>query len=194
MLLPWFAFFASIGLRWMYNLLMRITDRPINPKIFLSVAFVAVVMLNLYQAYSLTLHRSTRYQSPEMLFLRLIQKMYTTPGADSSTTRFMFLTDGKWGIDGYRKMQEVYTIPDSFMELDSYIVAEDVWPSPIVNTIQNQNTLVIVYANMDQDLLNETAINLSALRKISCPVAALDGSIRFYLWYSSQMQWVCENI
>lgn len=194
MLLPLFAFFASFGLRWLYSHISRAKNRPFNTKYFLAVIFVAVITLNLHQAYSLSKHRSSRYQSPEMLFLRLVQYMQAKPELTSPPTKLLFLTDGKWDIDGYRKIQEVYTIPDSFMELESYAVKEANWLYPAVDTIKDPHTLVIVYESLNPKLKTNISINLSTLHKESCPVAALDGSIRFYLWYSPPMNWVCEGI
>jgi hypothetical protein len=194
MLLPWFAFFASIGLRWLYNQITRIITRPLNSRHFLAAIFVAVIMLNLYQAYSLSVRRSTRYQSQEMLYLRLVQSMQAEVDVNSLPVRFLFLTDGRWDIDGYRKMQEVYIIPASFMELDRYVVRDGEWPDSVVSTIQDQNTLVVVYANLKSELLTDVSTSLSTLHKESCPLAALDGSVRIYLWYSPQLQWVCKDI
>lgn len=193
LLLPWFAFFASVGIRWLYNLFTRITARIIDVRSYLLILLVAVIMLNLFQAYSLSVQRSSRYQSPEMLFLRLVQNMQARKYTNTDIVKFLFLTDGRWDINGYRIMQDVYSIPASFMELDRYVVGGENWLSDIVRTIEDQNTMVIVYANFNQDMLTGVEAHLSSLHKEVCPVMAFDGSTRFYLWYSDQMQWVCDE-
>ena len=77
-----------------------------------------VVACNLFQAYELSPQRSTKYQSPVMLFVKLLGRIRERAENKPDGLRFAFVTTPPWGIEGYLLMLQVYDIPIKWVRPD----------------------------------------------------------------------------
>jgi len=192
LLLPWFAFLAATGLEWMMS--------QVNPLVMhrawvgggFALILVGVLALNVNQAYSLSKERSTGLQSPAMLFMRVVERIQAQKPSGHAPLTIWFLTTPPWGIDGYRLFLTTYDIPESLVRLEKLDVEGGQLPDGFSDKVQDANSLVIIYPDIEPGMQETLGIRLAELGKQACPVKTANSYTRFLLWYSSPVEWVCE--
>ena len=192
LLLPWFAMLAAAGLEWLGSHLSQLANRQVWLGSGLGIILVGVLVLNVYQAYSLSKQRSTGLQSPAMLFMRLMERIQSQEKTSQAPLTIWFLTMPPWGIDGYRLFLTTYDIPDSLVRLEKADVPGGQLPGGIDAQVQDPNTLVIIYPDIEPGIQEALGQTLTGLGKQSCPVKTVNDYTRFLLWYSAPAAWVCE--
>ncbi|HTX79153.1 MAG TPA: glycosyltransferase family 39 protein [Longilinea sp.] len=192
LLLPWFFFFAALGMDWIVRTFARLSTNSRLLPALLSSFLVISLAFNLYQAYPLYRQSSSGSPDLEMLFLRLLQHDEVNDHGTAKT--YLFITQPDWGIDGIRILQDVYSVPDSQSQLLRTAVETPDLPSATVERIKEDNTLVIIQPWMDETLRVAIEDELKQLGKSSCEVRDTPQTDpQFTLWYSPDMQGVCEE-
>ncbi len=192
LLLPIWALIGALGLEWLAAQLRNL-PRPMR---FLSVwlpAFIllCVCALNLYQAYVLSPQRSTGYQSPAMLFVRILEHIRWRSGQGPLNLTLAFLTTPPWGTEGYSLMLRTYDIPTDMLRLAKIEATPTGLPPSSVELLSSPRTLTIIYPEIEASLKSALEEQVRAIDKLPCPMRALNGVIRFELWVSPSMEWIC---
>jgi hypothetical protein len=193
LLLPWFALLSTIGLEWLKD---HLRDLGVNRKWIggtIVAILVCVFTLNIYQAYSLSMQRSTGMQSPEMLFMRILERIQMHEVDKEAPITFWFLTAPPWGIDGYQLLLKVYDISDDEIRLEKVDIAESQLPEGIDQIVQKVDAFVIIYPELNPSLQDALSTVIKGLGKLPCQIKTVNGDTRFVLWYSQPMEWICAD-
>jgi hypothetical protein len=105
----------------------------------------------------------------------------------------LFLTTPPWGIDGYLLFLNTYDIPDNEIQLKKVDVEATQLPVDTSEMIQKSDALVIIYPDLEAGLQEDLSSRLEALGKLPCQIKTVNGTMRFILWYSQPMEWVCVD-
>ena len=193
LLLPWFALLSAAGLEWLN---VRVKEIGVNQTWItgtIAAVLVCVFALNIYQAYSLSMQRSTGMQSPAMLFMRVLERIQMHQVHEEGPVTIWFLTTPPWGIDGYRLFLTTYDIPDDKIRLEKVDIEASQIPEVTAEMIRKSNALVIIYPDLDPGLQDTLSTALEGLGKLPCQIKTTNDYTRFILWYSRPMEWVCVD-
>jgi 4-amino-4-deoxy-L-arabinose transferase-like glycosyltransferase len=192
LLLPWFFFFAALGLDWIARSISQVISRPRVLPGLVGGLLVICLASNLYQAYPRYRISSTGSPDLEVLFLRMLQHdKIEDPGTPKI---YLFITQPDWGIDGLRLMQNIYSLPDSQAQLLRVAVDNPGLPAGTAERIQDPNTLVIIQPWMDKPLRDAMENELRQIGKESCPVSTTPQTApQFTLWYSPNLASMCTE-
>jgi 4-amino-4-deoxy-L-arabinose transferase-like glycosyltransferase len=192
LLLPWFFFFAALGMDWIARTFSKLSTSPHLLSGLLGSFLIISLAVNLYQAYPMYRQSSVGTSDLEVLFLRLLQ--HDEAKDPGNAKNYLFITQPDWGIDGIRILQSVYSVPDSQSQLHRIAVETPDLPTATVEQIEEDNTLVIIQPWMDETMRVSIEGELKQLGKSSCEVRDTpQSSPQFTLWYSPDMQGVCEE-
>ncbi len=192
LLLPFWTLIAALGLEWMLAQIRKLPRFPQTlPAWLLGSVLLAVLGLNLYQAYVLSPLRSTGYQSPVMLFMRIMEHIRGHTANEPQNLVFAFLTEPPWGIDGYSMMARNYDIPTDQVRLEKITVSANGLPLDSMEVLRSPRTVVMIYPEMDEGTRSALVEPVRALGKLPCAVRTLTGVTRFSLWVSPTMEWIC---
>jgi hypothetical protein len=194
LLLPWFALLSAAGLEWLNERIKEIGVNQVWTTGTVTAILVCVFALNIYQAYSLSMQRSIGMQSPAMLFMRVLEHIqkHDVHNKEGPIT-ILFLTTPPWGIDGYLLFLNTYDIPDNEIQLKKVDVEATQLPVATSEMIQKSDALVIIYPDLEAGLQEDLSSRLEALGKLPCQIKTVNGTMRFILWYSQPMEWVCVD-
>ncbi len=191
LLLPWFALFAAVGLTWMQRQITNLLGNQTSMATFSGLAMIAVIGLNLYQAYPLSRQRMEQYQNLAMLYLRTAMRAQELEG-DSPKT-FVFITDPAWGIDGIKgTLQQVYSVPTSPLQVIQVTVTDTNLPEAARTTIADPSSLVIIKPWLDAQWKSTLEVALQELGKVPCDIKTTGGAVRFQLWHSGGADTLCQ--
>jgi len=193
LLLPWLALLAAAGIEWLVKQVKDRTTSRVWMGGILSIILLGVLALNLYQAYSLSKQRSIGLQSAAMLFVRVLERIQAQKSTIQNPLTIWFLTVPPWGIDGYRLFLSTYDIPESTVRLEKIDVDGPRLPEGVAEKVQAQDSMVIIYPDIEPDLKEALGNTLAGLGKNPCQVKTVSDVTRFVLWYSQPMEWVCEQ-
>ena len=192
LLLPWFALLAAVGLQWLVEKLHSLGVMRIS-KVSLYVAVtLALVGLNLYQAYPLSQRRSTGNQTVEVLFVRLMDRLVKFEPQTAIPKTILFITEQNWGIDGFYWLLRAYEYPASRVHLARMAVDGPKLPQYAHESIAERNTLVIIQPDLDGEWQSEIGTQIENIGKRSCEIKEVnDRDTRFVLWYSPGLESLC---
>jgi 4-amino-4-deoxy-L-arabinose transferase-like glycosyltransferase len=194
MLLPYFAFFASVGLLWLVDRLRQLGLVRVQGRYLLALFMSLIIIFNLNQAYSLSMKRSSGHQTVEVLFQRLVEDLLHEEPTSINPVTFLFLTDQQWGIDGFSMLQKVYGYPASKVHLQRIIIDKPLIPESANDFISERDTFVIIQPTLDDTWQQVLGIRLGELGKRACNVREYTRSdIRFIFWYSPDWQKLCTG-
>jgi len=191
LLLPWFALFAAIGLTWIQQQIRDLMRNRMLVAGFSALFMSAVIALNLYQAYPFSRQRMDRYQTLEPLLLRTAKHAQDLEPGSPKT--FVFITDLSWSIDGIRdNTQSVYSIPPSPLQLVRTKVSDSNLPESDRPLISAPESLVIIQPWLDAEWKSGLEAALRELGKVPCDIKTSNGTVRFQLWHSEGLSWLCQ--
>jgi len=194
LLLPWWTLLAAVGLKWMVEKIVSLGILRVSRTGLYSVAMLAVLGFNLYQAYPLSKIRSTGNQNIEALFLRTMERLQDFEPQTAIPKSVLFITTEDWGIEGFYWLIRAYELPASRVLLTRVVLENGGLPPYIARTISERNTLVIVQPNQDRLWQAGIDIQLESLGKQSCDIKeATLRDTRFVLWYSPGLEEVCGS-
>jgi len=192
LLLPWFAMFAAIGIEWLKRVSWKLGCSPSIRRGGFTIFLVGVVFLNIVQAFPVSIRRSVGMESLEMLFFRLVQRSLEKQDDLNTPMTYLFITPENWGIDGFRSSQSVSDSPYFRIRLERLVINQQFLTEEAKTQIGDKNSLVIVYPRMDSSIINYLTGVIIETGKKPCSITALDGNTRFVLWYSPQVEWICN--
>jgi 4-amino-4-deoxy-L-arabinose transferase-like glycosyltransferase len=190
LLLPFFAFFAAVGLSWLKIKLREVSGNKRFPKISTRILIILVILLNTYQAdvKSPEFYKG-QFESSYLSTIENIEKKYT----DDPKT-FLLLTSEEWGIYASQALQEVYGIPrewDRIIELDAGQLNGS---TKTTELIRQGTTFVIIRPGNDSTLQKTVEEQISALGEKLCPITDRPGgNLLFDLWYPEGFDYACKS-
>lgn len=187
MVLPWLALFAAIGLAWVADQLQRIQLGNIDGRGLAWTILVAVLALNLYQAYPLARDRMAGLQSMETLVFRMIQRAQREEAMEPKT--YIFITDPTWTSLGIAQIPKIHPLRAQVADV---IVQEPSLPEYTKRQLAERNSLVIIKPWLDPSWQEALAPALRELGKEPCEVKATTGDVRFTLWHAPGLEWLCQ--
>lgn len=194
LMLPWFALFGALGLDWAADQAKEGFSWKWTAKRITGLVLIAVVAVNLYQALRLFPQRMRGSPSMEVLFLRMLQ--YDSRENPSSSNTYLFITDESWGIDGIRRLQMVYGVPDSQAQLMRAVAAAENphLPDWAIARILEEDTVVILQPSMDESLQEPVKTYLQQLGRVSCVVRETpEADLRFVMWVPPGLEGLCTR-
>jgi hypothetical protein len=192
MLLPWLAYFAAIGLEWAIDHILALEIINWSKASFFALVIACVIGLNVYQAYSISKIRSTGSQSPEVMFVRLMQKLRKIDAQTAVPKTFLFLTEKSWGIEGYFWLLKAYEIPTWRVQMVRLPLQAPILPESSRDLMLDRNTFIIIQPDMDSEWEERLAAQLDKLGKKSCEIREYTNrNLRFVLWYSPDFEELC---
>jgi hypothetical protein len=151
---------------------------------------VAILGLNLYQAYSLSPRRVDRYQNEVTLYLKMAMRVRELE--DRPPPTFAFVTDPTWSPQGISSNLHPVYFPTSPPQLLTVTVTDAHLPDGGRAVISNPNTVVIIKPWLEENWKRDLEASLVSLGKVSCDVTTLRGTVRFKLWHSGGWGFLCE--
>ena len=192
MLLPWFARFAAVGLTYLADQLrsLGLSRQIVSTLIILIV--IAVIGLNLYQAYPLSKRRMAgRYQQLQVLFLRLSEDILTAE--HQQPKRFIFINDpSSLHIDSLRELLDIYSVPFGPSQIVEVVPEGPDLPVPAIPDIADPNSLIIINPRMPDSWETSYHQKLQELGKVPCEIRNTNGELRFLLWYAKGATQICR--
>jgi hypothetical protein len=189
LLLPWWALFAAVGLTWIGKQIASALGGRWQWVHVAGLVWVAVLALNLYQAYVLCPLRMERYQNEVTLYLRMVMQAQQQ-GRDPMPT-FIFITDPGWSPEGISDNLHPVYFPDSPPELRSVVITGADLPAEARALIVDPNTLVVIKPWLTAGWRWDLEDGLRALGKVPCDIKTLKGRTRFQLWHSGGWAMLC---
>jgi len=188
LLLPFFVFFAAIGLSWLQIKLGEVIGNKRFPKIAIRILIIIVILLNTYQAYVKSPeYYKGQFESIYLSTIENIEKKYT----DDPKT-FLLLNSEEWGM--LQSLQDVYGIPrewDRIIELDASQLNGS---TKTTELIRQATTFVIIRPGSDGSLQKTVEEQLSAIGDKLCPITDRPGgNLLFDLWYPEGFDYACKS-
>lgn len=187
LLLPLYAVFAAEGLIWLVDRVEELGVVRVRAGSIIAMVIVAVIGLNLYQAYTLSRERSIALQSWETYLLRTMQRAQQKE--PDSVKDYVFISDPSWTSYGLQQLPSVYPLRVQFNDVT---VQEPSLPEPARELIKKRDALVIMKPGMDPAWQDAIAPVLRELGKEPCPINTPTGDPRFTLWHAPDLGWLCE--
>jgi hypothetical protein len=187
LLLPWFTLFAGLGLTWVLDRVGELGMFRVRATPVVTLVMVIALGLNLYQAYPLARDRMAGFQSLETLFFRLVQRAQRDENQSPKT--YVFVTDPSWSSVGIQQLPLVYPVRAKFAEV---VITDRALPESAKPIIANPTALVIIKPWLDQAWQKVLEAPLRSLGKVPCPIRTTTGDVRFTLWHSPGLEWLCQ--
>lgn len=189
MLLPWWALFAAVGLVWIREQIGGLLGRRWHADSFVGFVMIAILVLNLYQAYVLAPTRMDRYQNEVTLYLRMV--MQAQQEHRDPMPRFVFVTDPGWSPEGISDNLHPVYFPDAPPDLRSVVVTDATLPAEGRALIADPNALVVIKPWLAASWRTDLEDSLRSLGKVPCDIKTLSGRTRFQLWHSGGWTSLC---
>jgi hypothetical protein len=179
-LLPFLAVFAAAGLSWACHRLQRLFFSPTQVAGLTVLLLLAVVALNLYQAYPLSRWRMERYQELGPLWLRTLMRAQSLPEPGRIS---VFIDDPGWSILPLADLYRVtFGLPASLSEVVEITVTGPALPETALAVISDRRSLVIIKPQLDAEWQRGLEQALQNVGKIPCDMKTLRGNVRFRMW------------
>jgi hypothetical protein len=189
LLLPWWTLFAAVGLTWLGEQIGNVLGVKEHIAGFVGLVLVAILALNLYQAYVLAPPRMERYQNEVTLYLRMVMQAQEQRSDPMPT--FVFITDPGWSPEGISENLHPVYFPDSPPALKSVVVTDATLPPEARALIVDPNTLVVIKPWLAASWRSALEDGLRSLGKVPCDIKTLRGTTRFQLWHSGGWGMLC---
>ena len=89
-------------------------------------------------------------------------------------------------------MLQAYDIPVEWLRLDKLDAGNNNLLKGSAGLLGAQNTVVLIYPDINKVLQSEWTEVVRGVGKQSCPIKTANGVTRFNLWYSPSMEWICD--
>lgn len=190
LLLPFLAFLATYAVAWIGEHLKAVGISGRVPGFLAGVLVVAVVAINIYQAYPLSYRRMTRYHNFEVFFLDIAQN-YFTHETDQSKAIVVVADPKEVYLPALTELLDIYQVPYQ----EDEVLGVESWPptdGQVQAAMDNPDSLVIVDLRLPQETINDAFVLLhDGLGRVDCQVTTVLGDLRFYLWHSVDQAWAC---
>jgi hypothetical protein len=187
MVLPWLALFGALGLAWIVDQIRRLEIGRARGRGLVWGVLIAVLALNLYQAYPLARDRNAGLQKLETMVFHMMQRAQREEPLD--TKAFLFVTHPEWSSVGVAELPRIYPVR---AEVADVTLTEPVLSDAAKQLIARRNSVVILIPWLDPAWPPALAPALADLGKIPCEIRTTTGDVRFTIWHSPDMEWLCE--
>ncbi len=188
LLLPWFILFASLGMEWTlekFSTLFKTNNSPI-----LVMLLAAIVLINLHQAYSVDISRSTQYHNTQSLFIKMV-RMIRDKG-DVPTKTYYFVTEQHWNTEAILVHQWVYDLPESPQQIVALTLENNQFPAGTEEIVKDRNNIIIIRVSVGSNILAGLNAQLEKWGKSMCVMKNQRGLEQFQFWHSGDLKWICE--
>lgn len=189
--IPWFGLFAAIGWAWFREAAARILPGGMNPSRSLVIMIAVVIAINLYEAHAVDVRRMQNYHDLGPLFLRTVRQIESRPEIPPKTT--VFISDPSWKADGMGVLVDVYQTPPSMSQIQSLTIDTPRLPEESLARLADADTLVILKPWLDEVWKQALGDQLAAIGKMPCDIKTAGGDLRFRLWHSGDLGWLCPQ-
>lgn len=187
--LPWFGLYAAIGWAWLHDVASDTLRGVLNVSRTLVPLLAALVAVNLYQAYRIDIQRMQRYHDLGPLFLRTLRQIESHPDIPPKTT--VFISDPSWNADGMEVLVDVYQTPPSIRQIESLTIDEPRLSEASLEDLSQPDKLVIIKPWLDEEWKEILGGQLEQVGKVACAIKTESGDLRFLLWHSGDLGWLC---
>jgi len=181
--------FAAVGLTWVVEQIGNVLGGRWHIAGFVGLVMVAILALNVYQAYVLAPPRMERYQNEVTLYLRMVMQAQEQHSGPVPT--FVFITDPGWSPEGISDNLHPVYFAGSPPVLRSVVVTDANLPAEARALIADPNTLVVIKPWLTAGWRSDLEDGLRALGKVPCDIKTLKGTTRFQLWHSGGWGMLC---
>jgi hypothetical protein len=190
LLLPFFAFFASIALAWFQVELRQMIGNKKIPKITIMIFIIVIIFLNTYQAYIKSPEYFTgQFEDNLLRTIENVEKNFT----DNPKT-FVIITSEGWGINLIQALQEVYGIPKKWDRIIGIDVSQINASDNTMDLIRQGSTFVLIRPVSDNLLQKNIEEQISSLGKKLCPITDRPGgNLQFEIWYPDGFDNICNK-
>lgn len=190
LLIPIYALIAAWGISWAWEQIKSITTLSQRfSTIFISLFFILVFSLNLYQAYPLSHYRFANQSGFESLFLRVARQVSSIE--KRSTKTFAVIVDEEWGVDGLLMLQKGY--PElAYVKIEQIRIKMPPVPEEYAMMLRDRNTFVFFFAGMDQSWYKPLDEQMRKYSKEPCEITTSIGARRFTLYHDPDYLQACN--
>ncbi len=185
-LLPWLAVITALGLAWVGAWLKKLGVSEKVRKAGVTLVFVAIFGMNLWQAYPISYQNMGQYQTLQVYYLKAAQVLFT-PQNDPRVSIILVSQINEF-VNSLRNLLDVYNLPYRPEQLTQAYT-----PETLNNElIHSPWALIVVSRDLDESTLAEVNELLETTDKTPCPVNSITGLWLFDLWVSPEMEGICE--
>ena len=199
MLLPWFVFFSGVGVIWIAEQVRRLGFSSEAMRALMGVGVVFLLGVNVYQGYRLSFERSPRYHNFISMLLGVTNDFFSQP--ENAERRILVMNDsGSLHMPNFWRMLDLYQVPvdeTNFQAVRVYGNLDhlDIVPyDEAVEQFADPQALIMVnpsLAGRAPTLLAEYETYLQSIGKQRCDVMSYSGHVRFWFWYSLELEASC---
>ena len=185
LLLPWFAIFAAVGFGWIMKLIGQLNMAPHLSNTFATLLMLAVIVLNIYQAYPLSKRRmADHYQSIQVLFLLEADRLLNSP--ETPSTRIVLLNQPETYIaESLYELLDLYEIPYKPGQLVELNVNEQGILKQVDDLATNENSLVIIIPWIEDEIGHSIEQVLKSGGSEPYEVMNTIGNPAYEIWHNS---------
>ena len=190
LMLPWWAFMATVGLLWIVDRVMALGVSARRARVALAVALAVIVTLNVYQAYPLSRTREAgRYQQLDVVLIRFAQQFFTE---DNPAKTLLWINDPRnLYVPGMRKELLLYNIPVGPQQIAEVQVRDPNLPPTAQPYLNDRNTVIIVSPRIDAAWAATFQRIVRDSGRVECSVKNETNYEVFKLWIPREMADKC---
>lgn len=188
LLLPWFSLLAAFGLEWIRSQVQDLELPHVTTMRLFGVFLFVVLLVNLYQAYVVSIRRSTNYQSFEALFLRLAQNMAVSQ--KDVQPSLVLVNDPQ--LHHVPSLQEMFNIHYLAIPIRE-VLARATTSEEDRDKLLARGGVVVVSPRLPSDVRAEYEGFLGANQWLRCAMKTVTDEVRFHVWYPSNRPPPCSD-
>lgn len=185
LLLPWFTIFAAVEFMWIMKFIRQMRIAPHLPDTFATLLVIAVIVLNLYQAYPLSKRRmADHYQSIQVLFLREADRLLNSSESPSATVVLLNRPE-TYMAESLYELLDLYEIPFKPGQLVELNVAELGILEQVDDLVTDKHSLVIMIPWIEDEVRYAIEQVLRSGGKEPYEVRNTIGNTAYEIWHNS---------
>ena len=185
LLLPWFAIFAAVGFLLIMKFIRQLKAAPHLPDTCFALLVIAVIVLNVYQAYPLSKRRmADHYQSIQVLFLREVDRLLNS-SETHSTTVVLLNHPATYIAESLYELLDLYEIPYKPGQLVELSVDEQGILKQVDDLATDENSLIIIIPWIEDEIGHAIEQVLKSGGKEPYEVRNTIGNPAYEIWHNS---------
>jgi hypothetical protein len=137
------------------------------------------------------IERMQRYHDLGPLLLRTLRQIESRDDIPPKTT--VFVSDPSWNADGMNVLVDVYETPPSMNHFRSIQISEPALSEQNLQELSAANYMVILKPWLEPEWKSALGEQLIEIGKTPCEIKTADGEVRFQLWHSGDLGWLCQS-
>jgi len=185
LLLPWFTIFAAVGFVWIMKYIRQMRIAPHLPDTFATLLVIAVIVLNVYQAYPLSKRRmADHYQSIQVVFLREADRLLNSSESSSATVVLLNRPE-TYMAESLYELLDLYEIPFKSGQLVELNVAELGILEQVDDLVTDEHSMVIMVPWIEDEIRHAIEQVLRSGGKEPYEVMNTIGNTAYEIWHNS---------